>query len=297
MTAGEAQPGRRRALVVINRRAARGRQRLAPALALLSDAGIEIDLRLIRRAGKVGPIIRDAAGGADLVIVGGGDGTLSAAADAQRASGLPLGILPMGNANDLARTLGIPTSLADACRVIAGGARRPIDLGHVNGRHFFNVASIGLSVAIADRLTGAIKQRWGVLGYLGCAWEAMHAPTRFHARITGDGGTIEVEAIQLAIGNGRHYGGGMTIIDDAAIDDGRLDFYALPPQSRWRLVGLVAVLRWGKHRQVAGIHVLHGTRFDIETWPPMKVNIDGEIAERTPATFGIVPEALEVFVP
>lgn len=265
---------------------------------MLTDAGIDVALRLTRRASAVAAIIAEAAAGCDLVVVGGGDGTLSSAADAVLASGLPLGILPMGNANDLARTLGIPASLGEACRVIAVGHRRRIDLGQVNGRHFFNVASVGLSVAIADRLTGEIKQRWGVLGYLGCAWEAMHAPTHFHARIVADGAAaIETEAIQLAVGNGRHYGGGMTIIDDATIDDGRLDFYALPPQPRWRLLTLLGVLRWGKHRRVAGIHVLHGRRIAIDTVPPMKVNVDGEVTQTTPVEFRVVPGALSVFAP
>jgi YegS/Rv2252/BmrU family lipid kinase len=289
--------GARRALVVVNRRAARGRQRLAPALAELAAAGIDVDLRLIRRAAAVPAVIGEAAAEVDLIVVGGGDGTLSSAADAVLAAGRPLGILPMGNANDLARTLAIPPALVDASRVIAAGRRRRIDLGQVNGRHFFNVASIGLSVAIADRLTGDVKRRWGVLGYIGCAWEAMHAPTHFRARIAGDDGAIEMEAIQVAIGNGRHYGGGMTIMEDASIDDGRLDCYALPPQSRLALITLLGVLRFGRHRSVSETHVRHGGWFHLETTPPMRVNVDGEVTTTTPARFRVVPGAIEVFAP
>ncbi len=134
----------------------------------------------------------------------------------------------MGNANDLARTLRIPTDCAAACQVIVEGKRRPIDLGWVNGTHFFNVASMGLSVRIARRLTRDRKQRWGVLAYLGCAWEALHEQRPFWARVVCDGLATELHSMQITVGNGRHYGGGMTIVDDATIDDGRLDLYALP---------------------------------------------------------------------
>ena len=79
--------------------------------------------------------------------------------------GLPLGVLPMGPANDLARTLGVPTDLDAAARVIAEGHTRRIDLGLVNREPFFNVASIGLSAELAQELTREIKRRFGGLGY------------------------------------------------------------------------------------------------------------------------------------
>ncbi|MHC5722287.1 MAG: diacylglycerol kinase family protein, partial [Nostoc sp.] len=89
----------------------------------------------------------------ELVIIGGGDGTLNAAVDALVDTQLPLGILPLGTANDLARTLEIPNSLSEACKIIAYRNLHRIDLGWVNGKHFFNVASLGLSVKITERLT------------------------------------------------------------------------------------------------------------------------------------------------
>jgi diacylglycerol kinase family enzyme len=89
----------------------------------------------------------------------------------------------------------------------------------------------------------------------------------------------------------------MTIVDDAAIDDGRLDLYALPRRPWWRLVVLLPVLRWGTHRPVPDILSLHGQEIEITTDPPMPVNVDGEVVERTPARFGLQPAALAVFVP
>ena len=115
----------------------------------------------------------------DLVIIGGGDGTLNAAADALIETGLPLGILPLGTANDLARTLGIPADLVAAGQVIAAGRTHRIDLGRVNGKHFFNVASLGLSVQVARELDADLKRRWGVLGYAFIVWRAIRGRRPF----------------------------------------------------------------------------------------------------------------------
>lgn len=110
-------------------------------------------------------MIRSMRGRVDRVILGGGDGTLNPSAAGLRDSGLPLGILPLGTANDLARTLGVPEDPERAAAVIADGRTTRLDLGYVNGRPFFNVASLGLSVDITRRLTKVMKRRWGRLAY------------------------------------------------------------------------------------------------------------------------------------
>src|SRR5690606_24305987 len=102
---------------------------------------------------------------ADLIILCGGDGTIASGALAVEECGLPLGIIPMGTANDLARTLGIPIDLTEAADVILAGNTRRIDLGTVNGYAFFNVASIGLSADLAQGLDTTLKRRFGRLGY------------------------------------------------------------------------------------------------------------------------------------
>jgi YegS/Rv2252/BmrU family lipid kinase len=287
----------RRALVIINRKGSRGKQPFDEGLAVLRRGGIEATVIPVRAPQYIPDLILANIAGHDLVVVGGGDGTLSSVADTMLMVRRPLGILPMGNANDLARTLGIPATLSEACAVIADGHLREVDLGCVNGRHFFNVASIGLSVLIADRLTGEVKRRWGVLGYIGCAWEAARTASSFTAHVTCDGEREEMHAIQIAVGNGRHYGGGMTVVEDAAIDDGRLDLYAIQPRKWWRLILLFPALRWGTHRQVADIHSRHGTVIRVETTRRMKVNVDGEVVTTTPAEFHVVPRALPVLVP
>lgn len=287
----------RRALLLINRKGASSHANLDDGLSILEDVGIEVSAHFCKRPQRIPELIRADHGRADLIIIGGGDGTLSMALEAVLESGLPLGILPMGNANDLARTLSIPTRIYDAFAVIAAGAVQRIDVGEVNGTHFFNVASIGLSVEIAQRLTRQQKRRWGLLAYIGHAWEALHAAPSFNARIDCDGTVLDLRSIQVAVGNGRYYGGGMTVADDATINDRRLDLYAIERQRWWRLALVLPALRWGKHRLVEGIHTLSGQTIRIETDTPMAINVDGEVVAETPADFRVLPSALPVFVP
>ncbi|MBK8909070.1 MAG: lipid kinase [Rhodospirillales bacterium] len=289
--------GHRQALVVINRKGTRGTGTFEFGLKILEDADIEVSANFVRDPTRIPDIIRRHGADYDMVVIGGGDGTLSHAIEAVLACDRPLGIIPMGNANDLARTLAIPVNVRQACTIIAAGKTRRIDLGWVNGKHFFNVASMGISVSIAARLSGEAKRRWGVLGYLGHAWEALQKSTRFTAEIECDGEHHTFRSIQIAVGNGVHYGGGLTIVDDARIDDGCLDLYSLSPNSIWRLMTLFPVIKWGKHRMVDAIKLLRGSHIRIETDRPMRINVDGEVVSETPADFRVVPAAMTVFAP
>jgi len=155
-----------RALLLVNRHARRGQKHLSTAIDKLQQLGFELIEESPEDPRQLPDIIRRYQNQVDIVIVGGGDGTLNAAVDGLVDTQLPLGILPLGTANDLARTLGIPCCLADACKIIANGQIRHIDLGCVNGKHFFNVASLGLCVQITRKLTKKAKRRWGALAYL-----------------------------------------------------------------------------------------------------------------------------------
>lgn len=288
--------GTTRALLLVNRQASGSDSDLDEGLHILKSAGIDVLMEAFGDPTAIPQRIRDERS-ADIVIIGGGDGTLNASVEGVLESGRPLGILPLGNANDLARTLDIPQHLPAACEIIAQGNRRWIDLGTVNGRYFFNVASIGLGARIAKEMNRDIKRRWGVLGYPITAWKTLKRSRPFKVWLTmGD----RVECFgtqQIAVGNGRYYGGGMTVVDNAAIDSGQLDLYSVAPVPLWKLALLFPVLRWGKQRAADDVRLLHGTEFLIETRRPMQINIDGELLDHTPAKFEVVPRALEVFAP
>jgi diacylglycerol kinase (ATP) len=288
---------KRRALLLINSHARLGQQDLATAP--LQSLGLE--LVLPDPDTTLTQAIYDHRDDVDLVIVGGGDGTLNRVADALVATGLPLAILPLGTANDLARTLGIPIGLPEACQVAAAGRPLRIDLGCINGKHFFNVASLGLSVEITQRLDPDLKRRWGVLAYaiaaLGVGWEKLWGQATLSAEIHQGEQVTAVHTLQIAIGNGRYYGGGLAVAPGAAINDQRLDLYSWEMLPGWRWLSLLPRLRSGNYSGMATVRSLQGQAFSIYTDRPCSINTDGELTTTTPAHVWLNPQALTVLVP
>lgn len=286
-----------RALLLVNRHSRQGQKQLPQAIEQLQTLGLELIEETTENPQQLPDVIRRYQDQVDLVIIGGGDGTLNAAVDGLVDTQLPLGILPLGTANDLARTLEIPTSLPEACQIIAKGQVRRIDLGWVNGKHFFNVASIGLSVRITKQLTKEVKRRWGVLAYAVTALKAISQARPFRAEIRLNGESIRVKTIQIAVGNGRYYGGGMTVVYDATIDDQRLDLYSLEVQHWWQIVALLPAMRGGQHINSKNVRTLRGQEIEVLTSRPRSINTDGEITTQTPAHFRVIPQSLAVLVP
>jgi len=289
--------GRRRVLLVRNRHARSGRRELDGALRRLCEAGCEVEEVAPADRGGVATAIVEHHGRVDVVGVAGGDGSVNAAAPGLVATELPFGILPLGTANDLALTLGIPSDLDAAADVILGGRTIVLDLGSVNGRPFFNVASIGLSVDIARTLTSAEKRRWGKLGYGRAALRVLAKARPFHATVDHAGGRDHVRTLQVAVGNGRHYGGGNVVATEAAIDDGQLDLYSLEFANVWKLLLMLRAFRRGALGAWPEVRTHRGTAFTVATARPRSVNADGELITKTPARFEVHPAALRVLVP
>ena len=287
----------KRALLLVNRLSRSGDADLSAAVGCLRAAGMEVTPFATERPQDIPTLIRAHRCRVNLVIVGGGDGSMNAAAAAVLEIGVPMAVLPLGTANDLARTLGIPSALEEACAVAANGLRHRIDLGEVNGKHFFNVASIGLSVAVARMIDAETKRRWGAAGYALTVVTALREHRPFRVRIRCDGRLLQLRSIQIAVGNGRHYGGGLTVASDAAIDDYMLDLYSIGPAGLLRLALLAPALRTGRHGEFEGVHLLRGRHIELETSRPMPVNTDGEVTTHTPAVFRTLPAALEMMVP
>ncbi|GAI25285.1 unnamed protein product, partial [marine sediment metagenome] len=155
----------RRALFIVNPNARSGRKPIDPIRKALETGGLTLVDASPDKDESISDLIRRMQDACDLVIIGGGDGTLNAAAAGLVETGLPLGVLPLGTANDFARTIGLPPVPLKAVELILSSEPRPIDLGEVNGNLFFNVASIGFSAELAAELTEKAKKRWGKLGY------------------------------------------------------------------------------------------------------------------------------------
>ncbi|WP_411375123.1 lipid kinase [Arthrobacter sp. MPF02] len=297
--AGEVQS----AAVVINTGSRRGAAASHQAVQGLREAGVPITAVHHVRSGAelAGALARVVAGGHDLLVVGGGDGTVSYAAGLVAGTDVVLGILPLGTANDLARTLEIPGNLADACAAVAQGKVVDIDLGRANGLPFLNVASVGLSVRVAEALSPGLKRRLGPLAY-GIATlrsYARHEP--FAARLEfpdGDHEPMQLEnLLQVAVGNGRHYGGGNTVSPTAGIDDHTLDIYAILAAPLREHVKIARLLRDGSFVGHDRVYHVTSRHVRLVTGPPQSVNLDGEIAAVTPTDFTVERNAVHVVVP
>lgn len=287
----------RRVLLIINTKARSGAEAHDNVRAKFEAAGLDVRRARTETADDIPKAIRAAAGEVDAVVIGGGDGTISRAGLALMETGLPLGVLPLGTANDLARTLGLPEDPGAAADVILAGVRRRIDLGTANDRPFFNVASIGLSSDLARELSAGLKKRWGRLGYALAAIRALSKARRFSAWVTEDGQTRRTKTLQIAVGNGVFYGGGTKVATDAAIDDGHLDLYSLETSDVLKLALMLRTFRTGAHGAWHEVQTARGTEFEIRTTKPKEVNADGELITKTPVTLKVHPEAVTVYVP
>jgi len=239
--------------------------------------------------------------GHDLVVVGGGDGTVSAAAGLTAGTEVTLAVLPLGTANDLARTLQIPRDVTAACAAVGSGKVVDIDLGRANGRPFLNVASVGLSVGVTEALSPTLKKRLGPLAYPVATLRAYRRHRPFRARLEfpdGDHESLELkDLLQVAVGNGRHYGGGNAVSPTAGIDDHLLDVYAIVRGRLREHVSIARLLKDGSFVHHDRVHHVTSRRMRLVTDLDLPVNLDGEIAARTPCTFEVERNALHVVVP
>jgi diacylglycerol kinase (ATP) len=272
-----------RALLVVNRTARQGH--------LLGDA-VRAELR--RRGVE---IVEDAtATGIDAIVVAGGDGTVTREIPRAIALDVPIGLVPLGTFNDLARTLAIPLDVGGACAVIAGGRARTIDAARVNGVYFLTEASIGISSRLARLQKPQDKKRFGLVAIAASVLLAAQHLRSFHAEIAYDGRRLRLRSVQLTVANSQRFGGFITV-DDAAIDDGWLDLYSIEVNNVMEFYSLAAAIVAGRRQSSPGLRTFRSTAFDIRTRRQHHISADGEPAGTTPARFEILPRAIRVFVP
>jgi diacylglycerol kinase (ATP) len=286
-----------RSLLLINPHARRGAAAQAAVRQRLTELGLELIEEPIEDPHRLPDLIRRYGDRVERVIIGSGDGTVNAAIGGLLDTGLPLGVIPLGTANNLARTLGIPAAPLEACEVIAGGQTRAIDLGWVNGNYFLNVAGLGLSTKINQSVEKQFKRRWGVVAYMVTAFKLMLKQRRFRAEIHCNGEVIRVKTYQITVCNGRFYGSGLTVAADADIDDHRLDLCSLEVDHWWQALGLIPAVFRGEYATEQGMRLVQGREMEIFTRKARAIDTDGEITTQTPASFRVIPGAIGVYVP
>lgn len=289
---------RRKALIILNPNSRRGSEAdMQAVIALLEQSGFDVTQMQSNSAAQCAQELDHRCAEVDLVMVAGGDGTVRSAAASLYRHQKPLAVLPLGTANDLARTLSIPEDLPSVGHLVIDNQLRQVDLGIVNGHYFFNAVNIGLGTEVTHKLTRSVKKVWGIFGYLKALWETLSRKNSFRVWLSVDGRTYRQRSIHLTIGNGRYYGGGNVVDQDAEIDDGMLCLYSIEPQPIWKLVFLAPLLRLGRQRLAKQTLSLTGKRVEISTSKALEVHADGELVTHTPAKIEVIPNALAVYAP
>jgi YegS/Rv2252/BmrU family lipid kinase len=271
-----------RVSLVANPRSRRGRRFGAAVREQLTLMGIE-------------PVAESASGGfLDAIVVAGGDGTFARQIPRAIELDVPIGIVPLGTFNDLARTLAIPLDLGAACALIASGKTRRIDVARVNGVYYATEASIGISSRITKLQKSADKRRFGFAAIALSALRAVRFARQFHAEVAYDGERASLKTIQLTVANSQSFGGFITV-NDAAIDDGWLDLYAVDGVGFWPAIRVLAAIFARRGRSAEGVRTFRSTAFLVSTRRRHRITADGEPAGTTPARFEILPAALRVF--
>jgi YegS/Rv2252/BmrU family lipid kinase len=284
-----------RTLLLINPNARSGREDLSETTQRLHELGpVVAPKSLGREAAR--RAIEHYANSVERVVIGGGDGSLHAALPAVLDAGLPLGVLPLGTANDFARSLGV-TDVPSAVEAILAGHTKAVDVGVVNDIHFLNAVGIGLGPDINRDMDKKSKSSFGVFAYLLHGLGNLRENRGMRAVLDCDGSTRAVRSLQITIGNGIHYGGGMTISKDARLDDGLLHVVSIPPQRPWRLLMSGLALRTGETEKARALRTFRGKRVSVRTRKPMNVTADGEEVTQTPVECHTIGGRLRVFAP
>lgn len=292
------------ALLIVNPAARRARAALEDVLAAFRDAGVACAVRETTGPGDATRLVREALGGPhahDAIFALGGDGTAMEVATALAGvpGAPPFGILALGTANVLARSLGIPLAPAAAVRSLVEADIVAIDLGQVTGGASFAIGlGIGLDASMIGGASSIMKRRVGWLAY---AWAALRAGLmleRFTARITVDGSTHEVETSSVLVANfGRVLGDLLCFGEGVGHRDGVLDVCIYSP----RTIADAARILW---RMLSGgvgedrcVRIISGRHVTISTDPPRPMQSDGELLGTTPVEIRVLPAAVRLLSP
>jgi YegS/Rv2252/BmrU family lipid kinase len=292
------KPVPKEAVLIVNTRSRKGQKLFDQAVTKLEAAGIRlIEKHPIKDPGKLIPTVREAVRrGPPMVIIGGGDGSLSCAVDEVVDRDCVFALLPFGTANSFARTLGIPVDLDSAVQVIATGKRRRVDLGSIDGDYFANASSIGLSPLIGCTVPHKLKRYLGRPGYLMWAMWCLARFKSFELTVEGPDGKETLRALEVRIANGPFHGG-IKVVDEATLDNGVIVVEAVSGGARTTLISNWFRLLFGLPKRERQVRQFRGTELKLSTKPQLPISIDGEVMHRTPAAVAVAQGAIEVVVP
>jgi diacylglycerol kinase (ATP) len=249
--------------------------------------------------------LRQAAGEApeSLLVVVGGDGTVNEVVNGVAGTGAEIAVLPCGTGQDFGRTHGVPSRFDAAVHVALGRETRTIDLGRVElsdgtSRFFANVASAGMSGAVARRANAMTKALGGRATFFYAltreflAWQNTHVEVELDEDVRRDGPMHDV-----IVANGRYHGGGMKLAPDARQDDGAFDVVLIGDVTKLDFLTTAPRLYSGRYLSHPKVELLRSPTVGIDAAEPLPLEVDGEPIGTTPARFEVVPAALRLRVP
>jgi lipid kinase YegS len=292
--------------LILHGKAAREPRVRAAVHAVRAD-GHDVSVRVTWEGGDAGCYATEAVaearrGMVDAIVAGGGDGTVNEVFALALAAGPPegcsFGILPLGTANDFARSNGLPVDDLAAClRIVTTTAPKPIDIGTLNGRVFVNLVSGGFGSRVTVETDPELKRRLGGLAYVVTGVTRFSELSASRGRIRAEGFAWEGSFVALAVGNGRQAGGGIVLCPEARLDDGLLDLMIVPELvGDARLEALSQIFRQG----AAALPNLQVTArspwFEFSSDEDLHVNLDGEPVKARTFRIECRPGAMPVHV-
>jgi diacylglycerol kinase (ATP) len=272
-----------------------------------ASKGLTGDTLFSDRPGQLGDLARSAVDdGAKLLVVVGGDGSVNEVANGIAQQDVELAVIARGTGWDFIRTYGIPHKVEDAIDVALNGGPREIDLGRATyrawaggdeARWFANVASAGMSGAIAQRANDTSKALGGKVSYL---WATLAVFARWQVsdvRVSVDDVERSGRMHDVIVANGRYFGGGMMICPEASSSDGAFDVLLIGDLTKRDLLVTLPKTYRGKHLPHPKAELLRGKTVSVDAPAALPVELDGEQPGTTPVRFEIVPRALRVRVP
>ena len=307
----------RSALLIVNPAARQAAAREGDAVEAFARAGVTCEVVRTERPGHAAELAGAVLGAGvrqyDAVFALGGDGTTMEVVGALSGSGVPVGALPGGTGNLIARTLGIPLGVGDAVASLLGGTVALVDLGTVqlaagNGadgadgeppaRRFAFAAGVGIDARMIEETPARLKRRLGVLAYAITAGRALIARDRFAVRVTVDGEAMSRDAAAVMVVNfGAVLGDLFWFGPGIKHDDGVLDVCVFSPTSLFDAARVMWRLARRDFRSDACLVYRAGRSIRVETDPPRTVEADGEILGRTPFEVRVEPQAATLLVP
>lgn len=289
--------------VILNASAGFDKKGETPALLgkILKDRGFEADIRLIDKGTDLCELTRTMVReGAEIVVAGGGDGTINAVASVLAGTKVTLGVLPVGTLNHFARDLSIPLDPAKAMQAITEGHSVLVDVGEVNGRRFINNAIIGLYTNYRFQRERHERQgRFRFLAMLSAVFGVFRRNPALRLRIEAAGEIIERKTPFLMVANNHHEMEGYRLGNRQTLNSGTLSLYMMHRMSRWGLIRLAFSVLFGRFSKRKDFDVLDARNVTVESRRrKIGVSLDGEVVRLAPPLqYKSLPSSLRVIVP